>query len=205
MFPKTFQAPRLCHLLLISLALPIESRLLTAAMGLVTFSLVMIQPSTYFQPNVLLQWLSFPVPSLDMGLEPTHTPVTTPITLLNHRLFCFECDGAYLEEVVCWITTPHLKQLEIELLNDLTFSVPCLLNFIDTPKNPRFDSAKFIFSDGQVHVKRSLHNFKMYAICILVTCCHVDRQVSSVAQIFNMFGKVFTMVVHLTLKRSWPS
>ena len=217
-FPTTFQAPRLRHLALISFDLPIGSRLLTTANGLVTCSLFMIQPSTYFQPNVLLQLLSsmpqlemfminftFPVPSRDMGQQVIHPPITTSITHPNLRLFLLEGDGAYLEEVICRINTPRLERLQIELLNELTFSLPCLLHFIDTAKSLRFDSAEFIFSDDQVSVEMSLHDSETYAIHMHVICCHLDGQVSSVAQIFNTSGKVFTSVEHLALESSRPS
>ena len=217
MFPTSFQAPRLRHLVLISFALPIESRLLATANGLVTCSLFMIQPSTYFPPNVPLQWLSsmpqlktllimftFPVPGR-IGQQVPHTPITTSVTHPNLRLFLFQCDSAYLEEVICRITTPRLERLQIELLNELTSSVPHLMHFIDTAKSLRFDSAVFIFSDDQVSVEMSLHESETYTIHIHVICCHLDRQVSSMAQIFDTFGKVFNSVEHLSLKSSRPS
>jgi hypothetical protein len=78
-FPETFQAPHLRNLVLKGFTLPIGSRLLTTAVGLVTLYLYMDHPSTYFGPNTLLQWLSsmpqletlcilfrFPVPKLDV-------------------------------------------------------------------------------------------------------------------------------------------
>jgi hypothetical protein len=217
-FPTTFQAPRLRHLVLISFDLPIESRLLTTAISLVTLSLFMIQPSTYFQPNVLLEWLSFlpqlemliiifsfPVPGRDMGQQVTRAPITTPVIHPNLHIFLLQGDVTYMEDVICRITTPRLERLHIELLNELTFSVPCLMHFIDTTKSLKFDSAEFIFSDAQVYVEMSLHDLETYALRIHVTCCHLDRQVSSIAQIFNTFGKVFTSVEHLTLKRSRSS
>jgi hypothetical protein len=52
--PETFQAPHLRHLLLLGFTLPIGSRSLTTAVGLVTLDIVVGHPSTYFQPNTLL-------------------------------------------------------------------------------------------------------------------------------------------------------
>ena len=57
-FPETLQAPHLRHLALDGFALPIGCRLLTTAIGLVTLCLFVLNPSTYFNPNTLLQWLS---------------------------------------------------------------------------------------------------------------------------------------------------
>ena len=53
MFPETFRAPHLRHLMLFGFTLPIGSRLLTTAMGIVTLCLFMGHPS-YLQPNTLL-------------------------------------------------------------------------------------------------------------------------------------------------------
>ena len=55
--PETLQTPHLRHLS-ISCSIPIRFQLLTTAVGLVTLSLGLYYPSTYFQPTVLLQSLS---------------------------------------------------------------------------------------------------------------------------------------------------
>ena len=91
-FPETIQAPHLRHLALFGFTLPIGSRLLTNAVGLVTLYLYMVHPSTYFHPNTLLQWLSFlpqletlaivilfPVTNRDVEGQLMHTPIMTPI------------------------------------------------------------------------------------------------------------------------------
>ena len=56
--PKSLEAPRLRHLLLMGVVPPTESRLLTTAMGIVTLCLYMQKPSAYIQPTILLQCLS---------------------------------------------------------------------------------------------------------------------------------------------------
>ncbi|KAI0275739.1 hypothetical protein BGY98DRAFT_1188237 [Russula aff. rugulosa BPL654] len=188
--PEAFQAPCLRHLLLFNFTLPIESRLLTSAVGLITLNLRMVQPCTYFEPNVLLRWVSFmpklemlkiifssSVPRHDVGVKLTHAPVMTPITLPNLRLFMFVGDGTYLEEVVCRITTPRLERLQIELLNELTFSVPYL-----------FSADEVYLRDAKTHV------------CIRVAGCPFNRQVSSMARIFDTSGKAFFAVEHLILE-----
>jgi hypothetical protein len=91
-YPETLQAPHLLHLTLLGFALPIGSRLLTAAMGLVTLYLEMNHSSAH-HPNTLLQWLSqvpqlemlvihfeFPVSNRDVEGQLTHTPIMTPLT-----------------------------------------------------------------------------------------------------------------------------
>jgi len=77
--PTTFQAPHLRHLTLLGFTLLIRSRLLTTAVGLVSFSLFLNNPATYFEPNTLLHWISlmpqletlmigfsFPIPRRDL-------------------------------------------------------------------------------------------------------------------------------------------
>ena len=213
-FPETLQAPNLRHLYLDGFALPIGSRLLTTAVGLVTLCLVMVHPSTYFHPNILLRWLSFmpqletllvffsfPVPNRGVERQLTHTPITTPITLLNLHYFVFRGVGTYLEALAHRITAPRLEKLRIFFFNQLTFSVPRLLQFVDATENFTFKSATFNFSDKYVFVAVYPHEeAEMYALFIAVKCWHLDWQVSSAAQIFNSLSPLFFAVEHLTLQ-----
>jgi hypothetical protein len=212
--PETFQAPQLRHLLLFSIAIPTRSRLLTTAVGLVTLCLAMVNPSTYFHPNTLLQWLSsmpqletlfisfiFPDRSHHVEGQLTHTAITMPVTLPNLLVFRFRGVTAYLEALLYRISAPRLERLAISFFNQLLFSVPHLLHFVDTTGNLRFKSAKFEFSEDNVDVKLYPHlEAKMCAFSFAVNCCHLDWQVSSAAQVFNALSPVFSAVEHLTFK-----
>ena len=212
--PETLQAPNLRHLTLNGFALPIGSRLLTNAVGLVSLCLVMNHPSTYFHPNTLLRWLSimpqleilvitlfFPVPNHETERQLTHMPIIAPVTLPNLYYFRFSVVSAYLEALVRRITTPRLENLLISFFNQLTFSVPRLLQFINTTENLRFDSAIFWFSDKRVSVGvYPQEEVEMYALVLDVLCQHLDWQVSSVAQISNSLSQMFSAADHLTLK-----
>ncbi len=215
MLPEAFQAPHLQHLLLSGFALPMGSRLLTTAVGLVTLSLHMEHPPAYFQPNDLLRWISFmpqletlilgfsfPVPNRDVERQIAHTPNVTHLTLPNLRWFSFKGASAYLEAVVCRITAPRLARLNIELFKQLTFSVPCLLQFMNSTDNLRFDSAKLKlkFTHEHVYVEAYPPEAEMYALAILVNCWHLDWQVFSMAQILNPLSQMFSTVEHLTLE-----
>ena len=213
-FPETFQAPRLRHLNLIGFALPIGCPLLTTAVGLVTLSLHMVHPSTYFQPNTLLQWISFmpqlemisivfefSIPSRDVKRQLKHTPIIAHVTLPNLHHFEFRGIPSYLEALVHRITTPRLERLLIGFFNQLTFSVPRLLQFINAAENVRFGSAKFrFFSNGVVVTVYPREEAAMPVIGINVFCWHLDWQVSSMAQIINSLSQAFHAVEHLTLK-----
>ena len=218
-FPESLQAPHLRHLRLQGFALPIGSRLLTTAVGLVTLSLVMVHPSTYFHPNALLQWISlmpqletltiyfkFSTPTRDVVRQLTHTPIIAPITLPYLRHFDFHCVSTYSEALVHRITTPRLKKLKIQFFNQLTFYVPRLLPFIDAAENLRFDSASFSFSEKEVDTALYPHGEnKAYALGIVVNCWHLDWQVSSMAQISNSISQIFSGVEFLSLQREAQS
>ena len=215
MLPETLQAPRLHHLLLFGFAIPMESRLLTNAVGLISLALTVPQ-SAYFQPSILLQQLSFmpqletllidflfPVPDHDVEGQVMHTPITTHVILPNLRFFSFRGVNAYLEAIICRITTPCLESLSIEFFKQRTFSVPRLLQFISTTENLRFKSAKFKFSGDDVDVEvypRDAADTGMYSLSVCVRCSHLGSQVSSVAQIFNSLGQIFSTVEHLNLE-----
>jgi hypothetical protein len=210
--PETLQAPHLRHLLLSHLTCPIRPRLHPTAAGIVTLCLVIALPSAFFQPHTLLQWISFmpqleslditftfPLPTRDVERQHSLTPITTRITLPNLRLFWFRGVTAYLEAIVCRITTPRLEKLGIQLFKQLTFSFPHLTQFISTTENLRFDIAMIMFKDKFVHVETFFRGVGTY-LFLSVDCWQLDWQVSSVAQISNALSQAFSAVEHLTLK-----
>ena len=212
--PETLQAPHLRHLLLVGVAFPIGSRLLTTPVGLVTLCLGMVNPSTYFHPSTLLQWLSF-MPQLEtlfisfyfpdrnrrVEEQRTHTATTIPVTLPNLLVFGFKGVTSYLETLLYRISAPRLVKLGLSFFNQLTFSIPRLLHFVDTTENLRFQSAKFEFSDENLDVEVYPHEeAEMYALSFTINCCHLDWQVSSAAQIFKELSPMFSAVEHLTFE-----
>ena len=211
--PETLQAPHLRHLTLAGFACPIRPRLHPTTTGLVTLVLMMKHKSAYFQPNVLLQWISFlpqleslevaftfAVPSRDVERQLAHTPITTHIELPNLRMFGFRGVSAYLEVVVCRITTPRLETLQIRLFNQLTFSVPRFAQFMNAAEDLRFDAAVIMFKDEFVYVRMFFGEANTHSFSVRGDCWHLDWQVSPVVQIFNALSQVFSMVEHLTLE-----
>ena len=210
--PETFRAPRLRHLALGFFFFPIGSRLLTTAVGLTLLSLVVGHPSSYFQPNILLQWLSlmpqletlviafhFIVTNHDVEKHLMNKPTTTHVALPNLRQFMFVGVNAYLEAVVCRITAPRLEKLDIWFFKQPTFSVPHLVQFMITT-NLRFNCAKFEFSGERVCVELYFRETEMYVPKMGVLCLNLDWQVSSVVQIFNSLNPLSSTVEHLTFK-----
>ena len=210
---ERLQAPRLRHLVLEGFALPIGPPLLTTAVGLTMFAIVAALPSSYFEPNILLQWLShmpqlekllvtilYPVPDQDVERQFKHTPIMTQVALPNLRWFVFRGVSAYMEAVVRRITAPRLEKLGIRLFEQLTFSVPRLLQFMSTIEDFGFNSAKIVFGEEDVHVEVHPREAKMNVFQIHIDCWHLDRQVSFMAQIFNTLSQIFSAVEHLALE-----
>jgi hypothetical protein len=211
--PKTFRAPHLHHLRLMDFSFPIGSPLLMTAISLVTLSLQKIHPSAHFSPNDLLQRLSHmpqletlritfhsPIPDRDIVVQLLHTPIMTHVTLPNLRWFTFGGFSAYLEALLPRMTTPLLRKLKIMFFHQLTYSVPCLLQFMSTTGNLRFSTAKFRFYHGRFVVWVYPHKGAMeYAFYMHVTCRHLDWQVASAAQVFDVLSPVFSTVESVIL------
>jgi hypothetical protein len=210
-FPGTIQAPHLRHLVLIDVAPPIGSRLLTTAVGLVTLGLFMHDSSPYLNPNSLLQCISSlsQLDTLviiihlnrDVETQLSHTPTITHATLPNLRLLCFQGVSAYIEALLRQIATPRLEKLHIKFFDPFTFSIPCLVRFMNTTENKklRFDSAKFEFSIERVRVETHPHENRRCSFNMSVDFLHLNGHISSMAQIVDALGQVFSATEHLIL------
>jgi hypothetical protein len=99
------------------------------------------------------------------------------------------------------IATPHLKELYTNFSNQLTFSIPRLLQCIIAAENFRLSDGILDFNDKYAGV--GVYHSQETNRCILniiVKCCHLDWQASSMAQISNSLGQIFSAVEHLTLQ-----
>ena len=209
--PSTFEAPQLRHLILNHFASPIGSLLLTTAISLV--SLLWIHPWTNLYPNHLLQALSLlpqlqnlaitfssPVPNREIERHMFRMPNMTYVTLPNLLSFEFGGVGAYLEALLSHMDAPLLETLNVTFFNQLSFSVPHLLQFVTTTENLRASSVKLLFHHKVVTMFMYLSVAALsHNLFISVGCNHLDWQVSSMAQIFNALGPLFSAVVDLTL------
>ncbi|KAI9461534.1 hypothetical protein F5148DRAFT_1214955 [Russula earlei] len=214
MLPKTLQAPHLRHLVLDNFAIPIGSPLLTASAVLATLSLINIHPSAYFTPNDLLQRLSLlpqletlgiefysPIPYRDVEMQLSRTPMATHVTLPTLRWFGFRGTSAYLEALLPRMTTPLLQKLQVLFFNQLTFSIPHLVQFIRMAENLRFGSVRIEFFAKGVNVfVHPSEEAGVYALYMHVICKVFDWQVASAAHILTALGTMFSDVEHLTLE-----
>ena len=210
--PSTFEAPQLSNLVLDQFASPIGSLLLTTAVSLVRLSLRRVHPWTNIYPNSLFQALSLlpqlegleisfsPVPNREIKRYMLHMPNITHTTLPNLRVFDFGGVSAYLEAFLSHMNAPLLEMLNISFFNQLSFSVPSLLQFVTTTENLRVSSVRFLFHHTSVTVMmypsvNALRN----NLSIYFGCDHLDWQVSSIAQIFHFLGPLSSAVADLTL------
>jgi hypothetical protein len=70
---------------------------------------------------------------------------------------------------------------------------------MNTTEYLRSDNAKTMFEDKETYVLMSFREADTHAFRVKVDCQHLDWQVSSVAQICNALGQVFSAVEHLIL------
>jgi hypothetical protein len=213
LLPTEFQAPHLRMLSLTHVVLPMRSPLLTAAVGLVSLGLWEMPPLAHFQPsNLVARLSSMPqleclsigfksaVPARDVEGQLFYTPVVTRITLPNLRMCFFRGVSAYLDGLLARISTPLLEVLHIRLYNQLTFTVPHLLQFMARTESLRFGSAKLSFyQDNFILTADRGGQNRINPFCVAIGCRHVDWQVSAAAQIFNALVPALSVVERLSL------
>jgi hypothetical protein len=213
--PVTFQAPTLRRLSLFYTALPLASPLLTSTGGLVELRLASVPRSAYFPPAYLLarlslmpqlEWLMIafhsPLPNRDVVSQLLDIPITTHVTLLNLHTFAFRGVTAYLEGLLARISTPALSVLHVYFFHQLTFTIPRLLQSIQTSENLIFDAFELIFGSNSVglitdpHRKRSKRPLYWQ-----IKCSHFDWQVASAIQILATLSPVISLVKKLEISR----
>ena len=216
-FPGTIQAPRLRHLVLLGVAPPMGSRLLTTAVGIVTLVLVMYGPSVYLKPNSLLQWISclsrletlviITLPDPDAETQLSHVPTITHATLPNLRSLHLQGVSAHFEVFILRIATPRLEKLYIKFFDQLAFSIPFLARLMNTTENKglRFNNTEFEFSDERVHRETEEKSW-----CSFSTSGHrlrLNGPISFMAQIVDALslGQRLPAVEHLILEHEKDS
>ena len=217
---KTLQALRLRHLVLENINLSAVLPILTTSLSLVTLVLNEIYPA-HSNPNDFLQHLSL-LPQLEIFTMGFHddasstvierqlldAPVMTHVTFPHLRLFLFGGTNAYLEALLSHMTAPILETLAVHFFPQVIFSTANLLQFMGTTKNLKLTTVEFNFGDTAVSVNANPdEEAQMYAFTLQVAYEHFDEQVSSMVQILDGFGPVFSAVERLAFaykKGRWP-
>jgi hypothetical protein len=211
--PPTFQAPNLRQIDLWYTALPMRSPLLTTTAGLVTLGLGGIPRSAYLPPSYLLTWLSLmpqlvslmigfrsSTPNRDVVRQALNTPIMTHVTLPNLRWFSFRGVSAYLEDLLARISAPVLSTLQLRFFNQPTYTVPHLLQFMQTSENLTFNAVNLAFDGDLVQVVASPHqNEGKRPLWLQIMCRHLNWQVASAAQIIGTLSPLLSVVEELKL------
>lgn len=212
--PETFNAPRLCHLVLKRFEFPMGSPILATAIGIVTLTLEFLHPSAHFRSLDFLQCLSnmsrlekltitfhSPIPDDDIEGQLFRTPITTHVILHKLRWLGFKGTSACVGTLLPHISAPLLEKLEIIFFDGLPSSMPYLLHIVSPTENLRFGKAKVRFDEKYLVVTAYLDNeVKIYTLGIQVVCGHFNSQVASAAQIFDTLRKLFSAVEYLILQ-----
>jgi F-box-like len=210
--PVTFQAPNLRHLKLWTASLPIRSPLLTtSAAALVTLELLNIPASAYFPPSYILTRLSLmaqleklsitfesPIPNRDVEKQLRQTLDMT--TLPNLRWFMFSGVLTYLEGLVARISTPSLDTIRVYLSNQLSVTVPHLLQFMQTSENLTFSAVQVTFDERIVSLDAVPWKDSPFKSSLGIKCRHLDWQVASAAQLFGTLSPVLSAVEQVTFR-----
>ena len=169
MLPHASQAPRLHYLILIGFAFPTGRPLFPTAVDVVTLSLQEIHSYANFRLSDLFHLLSLlpqlesltigfhsPFPNHDVRAQLSQMSNMIHLTLPNLRHFAFEGVSTYLEMLLPRVTAPLLERLRIYFFNQLTFSVPCLRDFMNKARNLHLESATFTFYDWGIMMMLTL-------------------------------------------------
>jgi hypothetical protein len=216
--PTTFQAPKLrLFILRTAVSLPLRPPLLTTATGLVTLFLSNIQESSYFPPNYLLTWLSFmprlevliidflsplPNPHSASGAQSLQTLNVMPVTLTYLRRFVFIGTATYLERLIARINAPFLSILFIYLIDNqpLSFTIPHLLQFMQSSQNLKFSAVRLDFNDLFFQVRADPWTGKLKGpLALGIKCEHLIQQVEFAVQILNTLAPALSVVKQVTL------
>jgi hypothetical protein len=159
--PDKLLAPLLRQLTLSKISLPIQSRLLRQAEGLITLRLWNVPASSEFHPAHLVAQL-LGMSHLEMLMVQFYTPIPkrrfespaqpTPITLSSLKVLAFRGSSTYLEGILARINAPLLSTLNVEFFNQLTFNLNRLFQFVRRTGEFRFRSAEMRFDKEFVSV-----------------------------------------------------
>jgi hypothetical protein len=217
---RTFQAPRLRHLVLTRCPFLVTSPSLTTCTGLVTLSLMFLSPQSCHHPYdlfrrllLLSQLVVLRIGDLDFSTnelegQQLDIPLFTPLTLPNLRLFEFAGHSNYLETLLPWIKTPVLEKFQTTFAPHLTnptppYSLLFLLPFMRKSDVLGFGSAKFLFSgSGATAWVYPREGARVYVFYLRIITRPLGLQVSEMAEIFRDLSPAFSTVEDLTVDYS---
>jgi hypothetical protein len=202
-------ALRLQSLRLYSIPFPALPKLLLSTIDLVYLTLWDIPHSGYISPKAIVTCLAGLANLQDLSIgfesrlsrpspESRHPPLNRTVLPALTRIQ-FKGVSEYLEDLVARIDVPLLDTIWIDFFNNLIFDLPQLAQF--TRRTTRFqglNEAHVVFDYSGVLVgylppARTIDERSG----LRISCGKLDRQLSSVAQVFASFFPSIYMVEHL--------
>ena len=203
-------APRLQYLMLHSIPFPALPTLLLSATHLVHLTLQRIPHSGYFSPKVIVTSLAvstnlksltieFESPLSRPSHESRHPPPLTRIVFPALTHFQFKGVSEYIEDLVAQIDAPSLDSIWITFFHQLLFDIPQLAQFVR--RTTRFQEP------NEVHVDFDQHGVNVNSLPstwtkggksgLRISCRELERQLSSLAQVFTSLFPSIHMVKYL--------
>jgi hypothetical protein len=216
-----FRAPLLRRLILSNVAIPTSSGLLSGAgSDLVWIGLQNLPTSSPdFHPahltaqlgalshlELLTVHFSAAIPNRDVVRRLRDAP-TTRVVLPHLRVLAYRGGSAYLEGILARLETPELRTMNVEFFNQLSFSVPSLLQFARAAHALTFRSAELHFDDNFVSLivdPLDRHaggddGRRTHPLLLQVKGKPLDWQVTSISQICSVIAPLLAQTEVLTL------
>ncbi|KAI0258866.1 hypothetical protein BC834DRAFT_909369 [Gloeopeniophorella convolvens] len=214
-FPQAFSAPRLRSLFLDAVLLPTKSLLISSTTGIIELRLKNIPVTSYFSPEHLvaqtsnlsrLETLSVSFRSSTAALDTRRTtpePHTPRVAFPKLCYLEFEGSSTWLEGFVGRIATQHLTMLIVIFFHQTTFTLPCLLQFIDMNQRAAFGPIMLTFYNNRVDIS-TLPDFEgrltsPIRLNLVVLCDQSDRQADAATQLFRTLLPKFAALEKLAL------
>jgi hypothetical protein len=125
----------------------------------------------------------------------------TRVTLPNLRCLGFRGASTYLESLLCHVTTPLLKKLQVDFSRQPTYSIPHLHQFMSTAEIFRPNTTTVIVHHHFLEVAAYPHEAaRMYTLSVSLCGRDLDWQITSAAQVCRTLRTVFFSVEHLAIK-----
>ncbi|KAI0267755.1 hypothetical protein BC834DRAFT_57611 [Gloeopeniophorella convolvens] len=222
-FPKTFlfgPARSLRYISLANVTLPALPRLLSSAKNLVHLELSGAPSFRHVSPATLVFCLSIlprfcqlhvrsSPPSSHPSMWGRHRPPLRALVALKMlTVFSFRGTSEELESLVARFDAPCLRDVNLELYNQLVFDLPQLTQFLSRTKDLGPFVNAHIQASHQISLKLRRHAYPSKTIRLAVLCEPLDWQISAMAQLSHYMSPVLSTVKQLTvsyLQGSLPS
>jgi GATA zinc finger len=211
--PDKLRAPLLHHLDLSSVALTIKSVLLNNADGIAVLAIENFPACADFHPEHLVTQISAmshlevlsihfcsAIPNREVERKLLGARMTR-ITLPSLRLLYFRGSSAYLEGILARLSAPYLQTLHVEFFNQLTFSLPSLLQFSNAMSILKLNATQVYFEQDFVSLIIDPRDKREGPdpFVVQVRCKPLDWQASCVTQICNTLAPLLSRTESLKL------